>query len=183
MPPLKVMFVRHGEKPADHEGRHPPFGVDEEGRADPRSLSPLGWQRAGALAPWFARATDPLATPAALFAPHHRGTSHRARQTLVPLARLLGLTIHADLPVGEEQKLADDVLACTGPVLIAWEHKALPRIPRLLAGPALRCPADWPEDHFDLAWVLKRNADGAWRFAQVPQQLLGGDSPTVLPLG
>ena len=183
MQPLKVMIVRHGEKPADNENQHPPLGVDEDGRHDPRSLSPLGWQRAGALAPWFARATSPAATPAALFAAHHHGSSHRARQTLMPLAGFLKLPIQADLPVGEEQKLAEAVLACDGPVLIAWEHKALPRIPRLLAGPALQCPAEWPEERFDLVWVLDRDAHGAWRFTQVPQQLLGGDSPALLPLG
>jgi hypothetical protein len=183
MLPLKVMIVRHAEKPADHEGRHPPFGVDEEGRSDATSLTPLGWQRAGALVPWFSRASDGIAVPSALFAPHPRGTSHRSRQTLIPLARFLELPIHADLPVGEEKKLADAVLARDGPILIAWEHKALPRIPGLLAGPALRCPAEWPADRFDLTWVLDRDAHGAWRFAQVPQLLLGGDSPTLLPLG
>lgn len=184
MQPLKVMIVRHAEKPADSENQHPPLGVDEDGRHDPRSLSPLGWQRAGALAPWFARASSPLATPAALFAAHHHGTSHRPRQTLVPLAGFLNLPIHADHPVGEEKKLADDVLACGGgTVLIAWEHNALPRIPSLLAGPTLRCPTEWPSDRFDLAWVLDRDAHGGWRFAQVPQLLLGSDSPTLLPLG
>jgi hypothetical protein len=184
MQPLKVIIVRHAEKPADNENQHPPLGVNEEGWHDPRSLSPLGWQRAGALAPWFARAASPLATPAALFASHHHGTSHRPRQTLVSLAGFLKLPIHAEIPVGEEKKLAEAVLACgDGPVLIAWEHNALPRIPSLLAGPTLCCPAEWPADRFDLAWVLDRDAGGAWRFAQVPQLLLGGDSPALLPLG
>ena len=183
MQPLKVMIVRHAEKPADHEGRHPPFGVDEDGRPDPASLSPLGWQRAGALVPWFAHAAGGMAVPKSLLAPHPRGTSHRSRQTLVPLARFLQLPIYADLAVGDEKELAKAVLACDGPVLVSWEHKALPRIPRLLAGAALRCPTEWPADRFDLAWVLDRDAQGAWRFAQVPQLLLGGDSPALLPLG
>ncbi len=184
MQPLKVMIVRHAEKPADNENRQPPLGVNEEGRHDPRSLSPLGWQRAGALAPWFAHATSPLAMPATLFASHHHGTSHRPRQTLMPLAGFLKLPIHADIHVGEEKKLAEAVLACgDGPVLIAWEHNALPRIPSLLAGPTLRCPTEWPADRFDLAWVLDRDAHGVWRFAQVPQLLLAGDSPALLPLG
>lgn len=182
MNPLKIIIIRHAEKPG--EGREPPFGVSEEGRPDPRRLSPLGWQRAGALVRWFVRPSDDaIRTPATLFAPDPHGTSHRAHETLAPLGHFLKLPVHADLPVGEEAALARAALAAAGPVLIAWEHKALPRIPSLLAGEALRCPKEWPSDRFDLAWVLDRDANGGWGFAQVPQLLLAGDSPALLPLG
>lgn len=179
---LKIIIIRHAEKPG--EGGEPPFGVSEEGRPDPRRLSPLGWQRAGALVAWFGRPSgDAIRTPATLFAPDPHGTSHRAHETLAPLGRFLRLPVHADLPVGEEAALARAVLAAAGPVLIAWEHKALPRLAKLLAGDALRCPPEWPSDRFDLAWVLDRDAADRWRFSQVPQLLLSGDSPALLPVG
>jgi hypothetical protein len=186
MPPLKVMLIRHAEKPADKEGKEPPFGVDAEGRPDPLSLTPLGWQRAGALAPWFARSVGrhlAISAPKCLFAAHPRGTSYRTGQTLEPLSQLCSLPIRSENPVGEEEKLVPEVLACRGPVLIAWEYKALPRLARLLGGETLRCPEQWPADRFDLAWVLDRDAVGAWHFTQVAQMLLAGDSHEVLPVG
>ena len=51
MPPRKLMLIRHGEKEPD--SGPPPYGVNAEGRQDPHSLSPRGWQRAGALVSFF----------------------------------------------------------------------------------------------------------------------------------
>lgn len=182
---LKVMIIRHAEKPGDHEGRLAPFGVDEHGRPDPASLTPLGWQRAGALAAWFGRpslTTPAIARPTALFAPQRRESSRRSELTLQPLARFLGLDVSTAVPLGAEADLVRAVLACRGPVLIAWQHRMLPRLPPLLDGPHLRSPREWPTDRFDVTWVLDRDATGAWRMEQVPQLLLAGDSPEPLPL-
>ncbi len=44
--PSVVMLVRHAEKPL---GAGPPHGVTIDGTPDPESLTPRGWQRAGAL--------------------------------------------------------------------------------------------------------------------------------------
>ena len=120
-----------------------------------------------------------ISVPAALFAPSHHGTSHRSRQTLEPLARATGLPLRHDRRVGEEELLVGDVLASLGPVLIAWDHKALPRIPALLTSGGVASPGHWPSRRFDLVWVLDRDETG-WRFAQVAQMLLGGDS-AILP--
>src|SRR6187455_1404293 len=118
MQPLRIMLIRHAEKPADPESEEtPPFGVDEDGNRDQQSLTPLGWQRAGALVPFFAPTGAPsrialVSVPTALFAPSHHGASHRSRQTLEPLARALGLLLRHDRRVGEEEALVRDVLEC-----------------------------------------------------------------------
>jgi hypothetical protein len=184
MQPLRIMLIRHAEKPADPDSETtPPFGVDGDGNRDRHSLTPLGWQRAGALVPFFAPSGAParealISVPAALFAASQHGTSHRSRQTLEPLARATGLALRHDRRVGEEEELVADVLASQGPVLIAWEHKALPRLAALLAQNSVAVPRRWPPDRFDLVWILDRGESG-WRFAQLPQRLLGGDSDRI----
>jgi hypothetical protein len=184
MQPLRIMLIRHAEKPADPDSEiRLPFGVDGDGNRDQESLTPLGWQRAGALVPFFAPTGAPsrealISVPSALFAPSHHGTSHRSRQTLEPLARATGLTLRHDRRVGEEEELVADVLGGQGPALIAWEHKTLPRLAALLTEDSVTVPRHWPPDRFDLVWVLDRD-EGGWRFAQVPQLLMGGDSAEI----
>jgi hypothetical protein len=36
-------------------------------------------------------------------------------------------------------------------------------------------PSEWPDDRFDVIWTFTRTDDG-WRFAQIPEDLLPGDS-------
>jgi hypothetical protein len=57
-------------------------------------------------------------------------------------------------------------------VLVSWEHKAIHQIVTGLGGP--RSP-DWPDDRFDMVFVLDRTGAG-WDLTQVPQMLLAGDS-------
>ena len=47
----KIMIIRHAEKPDD---AGTVFGVTIEGHQDPEELTVRGWQRAGALATFFA---------------------------------------------------------------------------------------------------------------------------------
>lgn len=51
MPPHKIMIIRHAEKPLEGV---PGLGVDAQGETDLHSLTVRGWQRAGALARFFA---------------------------------------------------------------------------------------------------------------------------------
>jgi hypothetical protein len=188
MQPLRIMLIRHAEKPADPDGADtPPFGVDQDGNRDQHSLTPLGWQRAGALVPFFAPDGAPareklISDPAALFAADHHGTSHRSRQTLEPLARARGFLLHHDRRVGEEAALVEDLLASAGPALVAWEHKALPQFAALLTQGTVAHPQHWPGHRFDLVWILDRSAEGGWSFAQMAQLLLGGDSGQIVPI-
>jgi hypothetical protein len=177
----KIMVIRHAEK---HDDAGIIAGVTVEGRPDPEDLTVRGWQRAGALIGLFlppdgAFVDRNLATPDAIFAsgigPHSK--SQRPQNTVAPLAAKLGLQLNANHLKGEEAKLAADVLASNGVVLIAWEHQAIPVIGKSIVGNNTSCPQSWSENRFDLVWVFDQDVgSGEWSFHQVPQRLLAGDS-------
>jgi len=78
--------------------------------------------------------------------------------------------------------LAAVVLAAPSPALIVWHHAAIPRLVMEIAGKLPGCPVHWPDDRFDLIWILERNAPRAgWSFSQVLQRLLPGDGTDVAP--
>ena len=176
----KIILIRHAEKPLNP----PPFGVDEEGVESKYCLTPRGWQRAGALVAFFAQPTRAeIATPTALYASAARiskigddgadiGKSRRPQQTITPLARKLGLKINADFDVGQERELADHALAHDGVVLIAWVHKYLSTVARMLGCDT--APDRWPA-RYDPVWILDRS-DKKYTFTELYQSLLDGDA-------
>jgi len=190
-PPRKIMLIRHGEKPTLAAA-----GVDAAGASDPNSLCVAGWQRAGALARYFATpAAAGITAPAALFASAYLKAKHgeivadiksmRAYETLSPLAARLNLPIDACYPVGDETGFAAAILRLGGVVLVAWEHKHIPLIARALPLRAAgTLPAAWPGTRYDMVFVLDWDADAkGYAFSQVPQLVLAGDSAAPFPLG
>lgn len=181
----KIMLIRHAEKPGDPP---PPHGVDPDGEKDKESLIVLGWQRAGALAPFFAPAVGPLqspllATPAHLYAsdPGNGSKSQRPEQTITPLAQRLGVQVDLEFGEGEETALAAAITALDGVVLVAWQHQAIPAIANAIVGDDTTVPQKWPGDRFDVVWVFDLDAStGSYAFSQVPQRLLAGDSDSVI---
>jgi phosphohistidine phosphatase SixA len=173
----KIMIIRHAEKPTP-DGAY--RGVSPGGAHDKHDLSVRGWQRAGALVRFFAPHRGhpdlPIATPRSIFASAatHDSPSLRAKHTVTPLAEALRLVIHAHLPEGEEERVAATVMRAPNPVLIAWHHHHIPQLVQAIAGPVAGCPADWPDERFDLVWILE-HVDGAWTFAQCFQRLLPDD--------
>ena len=108
-----VYLIRHAEKPA---GDGPPHGVSVQGIPDGDSLTPRGWQRAGALVRRFAPLrdaprSDGLTTPTHLFAslPGRNIGSSRSLETLTPLAAALRLTVDVRFRKDELAALADAV--------------------------------------------------------------------------
>ena len=119
--PAMIYIIRHGEKPSTVDTRArpllpefaaPTLGIDSQGNPNEHSLTPRGWQRAGALAVRFAASPiyDPSHSvapsedgskrtgwyrPAALFASGYTdngidtSTIHRAYLTVQPLAEVL----------------------------------------------------------------------------------------------
>jgi hypothetical protein len=198
--PTKIMLIRHAEKP---HGNH--LGVTDKGEQDPESLIVKGWQRAGALVALFDPAKSALqntnlAVPTAVYASNPvtssdasggkagkkiGSKSERPLETITPLAKRLNL--HPDLSFveGQEHDLATAVLKASGIVLICWQHEKIPDIVRHIVGanpPSPPYPASWPDDRFDVVWVLTPPGGPSqpWGFVQVPQQLLAGDSDTVI---
>ncbi|SIT46184.1 conserved hypothetical protein [Paraburkholderia ribeironis] len=179
----KILILRHAEKP-----NHTAAGVDGNGQLDAKSLTPQGWQRAGALVQFFAPGDKgeplaPLARPKHLFAAYYDPAadddSKRPCQTIEPLAAHLGPSSLIDDSVRKDDvdKLIQKASAMDGTVLIAWEHKKIPAIARLLLAQSDPVP-DWPDNRFDMVWVFDR-IGAVWRLTQVPQLLLAGDSPAT----
>lgn len=177
----RIMIIRHAEK--HHDGSSD-RGVDIDGQHAKHRLTVRGWQRAGALARFFAPLGgfppgSPLSTPAAIFASAatELSPSLRAQETVTPLAELLGVMIDASHMEGEERACVAAMLASPQPVLVAWHHGHIVALAKTIAGIRLDCPTCWPDARFDVVWVLDRDADdGPWRFTQVCQQLFRGDS-------
>lgn len=179
----KIMLIRHAEKPPDDDahrpaycgdssGPPPPYGVMENGSQSWHSLSVRGWQRAGALVNFFAFPTNrAIAIPERLFACDARGESLRPQETLRPLARQLDLSIDLSCTVDGEAALAEILEALDTVVLVAWEHKHIPLIAKRILPTT---PTSWPNERFDVIWVLDGD-NGNFSFTEVNQSLLDGD--------
>ena len=179
----KIMLIRHAQRPnADKSLR----GVGFDGRKDKESLTVRGWQRAGALARFFAPLDDHfaqpgLARPASLYACRAapEDPSLRPQHTLVPLAELLQIELNCDHFHGDEIALVKDMLSREGPVLAAWKHDGLHVIANAILRDATTAPQHWPYGRYDLVWIFDRRGAG-WTFSQVPQLLLAGDSDELI---
>jgi hypothetical protein len=135
MPVTRLMFIRHAEKPAEGD-----CGVTAHTKLDTESLTPRGWQRAGALVGFFA----PQLTV-------------KGRNGLMP-----DVVFAAGVGPGSKSARAADLMDRSGIALVAWEHKEVPSVikkpPR-----APTVPKVWPDDRFDMGWIPDRQVDG-WHF-------------------
>jgi hypothetical protein len=179
-----IYIIRHAEKPDGVSA-----GVDENGSPSNKSLTPRGWQRAGAwvelFAPSFGQAT--LARPTALFAStpegHHESTagngskSQRPLETITPLAGKLGIQIDLNFTKGNEAALSQAISAAGGVVLVCWQHEAILDIVNALSPPPRGLPGSWPGDRFNVIFELVRSANGSdWSFRQIVPQVFGDDN-------
>lgn len=176
MPPSKIMLIRHAEKQPDDPPGPPPYGIKANGKKKRYSLTVRGWQRSGALVPFFCSPKAPVETPGFVYAAavtddNDETKSRRPQETVTPLAQRLGIEINVSYTVGQEAQLATDIQSRSGVVLVAWEHK---HIPLIVAGLKMSAPGAWPDDRFDLVWILTAER-GTYFFAAVNQSLLQGD--------
>lgn len=176
-----IFLIRHAEKPDDTNQ-----GVDEQGGNDPRSLTPTGWQRAGALAVFFGP-NGSLAAPDQIYAssptkeklgPGEKVGSKSARplETVTPLAAKLGLQPDQSYGKGDEADLVNAITPLKGTTLICWQHEMTTQIATLILRSGAGVPAQWPSDRFDVVWTFtSAGAGGPWSFGQVCQRVLAGD--------
>jgi phosphohistidine phosphatase SixA len=178
---LRIMIIRHAEKHTDGGHEH---GVTLQGEPAKHELTVRGWQRAGALAAYFTLAggppeSAPISTPRSIFASASipESPSLRALHTAEPLAAALDLPINANHPEGDEAAVAAAAIKAPGPVLIVWHHSHIPALVRQIGGAHIGCPKDWPDERFDVVWVLDRAdaPDAPWRFSQVAQRIFAQD--------
>ena len=173
MSPSRIMIIRHAEE-------HEVNGITNEGQADPQSLTVRGWQRAGALVPFFCSEGGGLPTPNAIFASGvaPNSESRRPQQTVAPLHAVLrekGRVSYSEaFAKPDTNALMAEVMTRSGIVLIAWNHSRIPDCVAALPNPP-QVPEDWPGDRYDLVWVLDPT-NGGWTFNQIPQRLLAGDA-------
>jgi hypothetical protein len=175
-----VMIIRHGEKP---DGSNP--GVDTSGNPDDASLTHVGWNRARRLVDLFHPAQGAprpgLAQPAAIYAAgaNDSGEGRRTRETVQPLADELHITVNTTFGKGDEKALVGQLIAQPGPTLIAWQHGEIPAIADAFPAVTPPPPSVWPDNRFDVIWVLTETADG-WHFTQLPELALPQDQATVI---
>ncbi|CAI2016622.1 histidine phosphatase family protein [Serratia proteamaculans] len=140
-----LIFVRHGEKPANSSGQLTCKGLNRALALPDILLSRYG-------KPDFIFAAGPKENKA--------GSSLRALSTIMPTAVRVGLPIgiqfHADDIAGLQQELLSDKYQ-NARIFIAWEHKnldkAVKNIVAARGGDANSVP-NWPGSDFDSVFVV-----------------------------
>lgn len=169
--PAQIVIVRHGEKPAD----------------DSIFLSQQGCLRAYSLPKFFLNnpMVNQFGTPVAVFAMAAKDdtsgdpdSSVRPIETIAPTAQVLGLKVEDPAKRLEFSKIVSAVMnnsAYDGKtVLLAWEHKAIPKLVGAFGFNVGHGNGSWPGDIYDQAWVL-RPADMS--IAIIPEKALPTDNP------
>jgi hypothetical protein len=167
-----IMAIRHAEKPFGNF-----HGVTAKGEKDAESLIVMGWQRAGALARFFAVPPSPLSVPQFLFAAgaEKATSSERPVETLTPLSDKLGVKINTTWKKKDWSEMTDAALQAKGVALICWQHDDIPNIANKILGKDVA--PKWPGDRFDMVWLFTYDASSKkYKLSQVPQLLLAGDS-------
>ena len=155
-----IVFIRHGEKPADDEGQ----------------LTAQGLNRALALPDVLIEKfgkSDFVFAPATTKKPgtHHHGAFSYVRplMTIEPTAIRLGLPVETKFAFDEIAGLQSEL--CTpvyqrATVFVAWEHHLLDEMVKHLVsdfgGNASDVP-EWPEEDFDSIFVVRLRTDAQGR--------------------
>jgi hypothetical protein len=132
---LKVVIIRHGEKPKDGD-----------------NLSCQGQNRALQLANVLHQKFN---IPDAIFIPALKSdsfTKHsRMFQTISPFAIKYNLPINSKYNADENEKIAKSVFKKEGIVLMVWEHSA---IKALTATLGVDDTPQWDDADFDSIWII-----------------------------
>jgi hypothetical protein len=145
--PEKIIIIRHGDKDAEEESNH--------------NLSKEGFSRALALPDVLIKK---FKTFSAIFAPQPippKAKNIRSIQTITPAAIRLGININTSFRVGDEDKLAKELLTDSTldgkAVLVVWEHKNIMRIIKELG--VKEGPEKWGKNDYDSIFVITFNGN------------------------
>lgn len=135
--PLKVIIVRHGEKPAKgHE-------LSCQGKNRAAALPEVLYQKFG--------------KPAYIFVPdkhsQKKTIASRMYQTALPFASRYNIVL-TTFDEANLRGMAADILQKQGTVVVVWEHSAINGIAKALGVPG---PGKWPDSDFDSIWVITFN--------------------------
>jgi hypothetical protein len=154
-PDLKLVFIRHAEKPV--EGNN---------------LSCQGINRAMKLP---AVLYEKFGRPQWLLVPSVdlgvTTTTARMFQTITPFAVKYNLSINTKFLVENKKKVAKYLLKRKGTVIITWEHNMIPKIVQALG---INGNLDWPGEDYDSIWIVTFN-DGQPELAMDQQGLAPKD--------
>ena len=158
-----IIMIRHAEKPDDGK--------------DPK-LSARGEMRARAYVVYFQNlhVTGEAVKLNHLIAAANSPQSRRAHQTLEPLAKEIGLTIHDKHRETDYEALAKVLLEHPkyndSQILICWHHGEILQLAHALGAPADALPPRWPEDIYGWLLQLHFDADGTLTVEPVRNQQL-----------
>ncbi|KAG4108745.1 hypothetical protein H8356DRAFT_1617522 [Neocallimastix lanati (nom. inval.)] len=136
-----VMIIRHGEKLND----------------DTTDLSPRGKARAYCLVNVFGN-NGTYAVPQKIFAqsPSEKKQSTRPKDTVIPLAQILGLNVDLSYTSGKIKKLTNSILSSNDEVtLVSWSNDNIPEIAEKIG---INNPPDWNSNVFDEIWMIYDSA-------------------------
>jgi hypothetical protein len=94
------------------------------------------------------------------------------------------IVVGSDLERGSETEVRERILRDRRATLVVWHHGTLGHLVRgFPIANADTVPLEWPDDRFDLIWVLTRDPDDSeFTFSTVAQRLLDGDvDPSTTP--
>lgn len=132
---LKVVIIRHGEKPADGDN----LSCQGENRA--LQLPAVLMQKFGKM--------DYLYVPSLK---NDTSTAHsRMFQTASPLAIKHNIVVNSKFSAKDEGEIAHSVFKKTGTVLMVWEHSATAELAKALG---VARPPHWDDADFDSIWVI-----------------------------
>jgi hypothetical protein len=133
---LKVVIIRHGEKPAEGD-----------------NLSCQGLNRSLQLPEVLHKK---IGVPAYTYVPSPSlgKSTARARmyQTVVPFATKYNLAINTNYDVKDAKGIAETVLNKSGTVLLVWEHNMIPDIVKKLG--VKDANLNWSDSDFDSMWII-----------------------------
>ncbi|MGI4834804.1 MAG: hypothetical protein ACRYFK_15215 [Janthinobacterium lividum] len=150
-PVLRVVIIRHGEKPAEGD-----------------NLSCAGLNRALALPAVLNRLlpTPPNFTYVPIIGTNDDSTSQaRMFQTVTPYAVQHNLCVNSNYAVENAAGLAQELRRQRGTALLVWEHNAIPEITKQLG---IKDELEWPDEDFDSIWLIEFSGGGAKGKAKRP---------------